>query len=80
MIVDLDEQLLEEVVPEGVNHHHGQVGKGLHEDRRNRVVFTRFTASVSLRRPVTALIKLLLQQPAPDLERAVEKHRPQKHR
>lgn len=73
VVVNLDEKLLEEVVAEGVDHHHGQVGKGLHEDGRHSIVFAGVPAGVSVGRSVAALVQLLLQQPAPHLERAADK-------
>lgn len=67
MVVDLDEQLLEQVVAERVDHHHGQVGEGLHEDGRHGVVFAGLAAGVTLGRSVRTLVQLLLQQPTAHL-------------
>lgn len=68
MVVDLDEQLLEQVVAERVDHHHGQVGEGLHEDGGHGVVFAGLASRVALRGAVRTLVQLLLQQPAAHLE------------
>lgn len=67
VVVDLNEQLLEEVVAERVDHHHRQVGEGLHEDGGHGVVLARLATRVALGRPVRTLVQLLLQQPTAHL-------------
>lgn len=70
MVVDLHEKLLEQVISERVNHHHGQLRQSLLEDSRHSILSARGTANVSIGGAVRALIQFLLKEPAADLRTA----------
>lgn len=70
MVINFHEQLLEQIVAEGVDHHLGQIGQCLLKDSGHGVFLVcrrTLLAGVTIRGAIRALVKFLLQQPAPDL-------------